>query len=48
LLVTTFALGPTLALEPNPAERIPNQQAGRLPYQLAPFTAFDGTAQVRL
>jgi hypothetical protein len=48
LLVTTFALGPTLALEPNPAERIPNQQAGRLPYQLAPFTAVDGTAQLRL
>jgi len=36
LLVTALALGPALALEPNPAERIPNQQAGRLPYQLVP------------
>ena len=48
LLVTALALGQALALEPNPAERIPNQQAGCLPYQLAPFTAVDGTAQLRL
>jgi hypothetical protein len=48
LLVTALALGTALALEPNPTERIPNQQAGRLPYQLAPFTAVDGTGQVRL
>ena len=46
VLVTALALGQ--ALEPNPAERIPNQQAGRMPYQLAPFTAVDGTAQRRL